>query len=140
MKKYIIIGFVLLILYLYINKDIYYIDRWHMYIKVENKSDTTTIYFSNSRWSFGNDYVKYCPQSAEISYLMVYLNKDTLYAREHYMKIKKIQTKSYCIKPVYLIHRDLLKGEDNYWSDSTYQKCSEWIGINHRHGIFYSWE
>lgn len=139
MKKYIIIGFVLLISYLYLNKDIYYIDRWHLYIKIENKSDTTTIYLSNSRWNFGDDYVKYRPQSAEMSNLILYSNMDTLYAQENHMKIKKIQTKSYFIKPVYLIYGNHLKGEGNYWSDSTYLKCPEWICINHRHGIYNSW-
>ena len=47
-KRYIVIGlFLFFIASLYINKDVYYISRWGMYIKIENIKDTTTVYISN---------------------------------------------------------------------------------------------
>jgi len=141
MKKYIITGVIILLVisYMYINKDIYYIAKWHMYLKIENSNDTTTVYFSKSRWSFGGDYVKYRPQSAGTSYLSTCLDGDTLYAKEYYMKITKIQSMDYYIKPVYFIYgKNKIKGESDSWSDSTFLKeeYNEWIYINHRHGIF----
>ena len=114
-----------------------------MYIKVENANDTTTIYFSSSRWKLGDNYIKYKPESAEISNLNLYPFRDTLYAREVYMRIIDIQSKDYNIKPVHLIWVNKVKSDkSDYWSDSTFLKedIPYWISINHRHGIYKSWE
>lgn len=143
-KRYIILGLLLfMIASLYINKNVYYISKWHMYIKVENANDTTTVYFSNSRWNLDDNYIKYHPQSAEISNLNLYPFRDTLYAREVYMRIIGIQSKDYNIKPVRLICVDKVKSDkSDYWSDSTFLKkdIPNWISINHRHGIYKSWK
>ena len=144
-KLYIIISLLLLILvYFYINKNVYSISRWKMYIKIENtNNDTTTIYLSNSRWHFGDNYIKFCPQSAELSNLNLYPFKDTLYAREVYMKITDIKSKNYNIKPVHKIWVDKVRSDNgDYWSDSTFLKeeIPYWISINHRHGIYKSWK
>ena len=139
-KRYVIGGLILLgIAFFYINRNVYYIDEWKMYIIIENNEakDTTTVYFSNSRWSFGDDYVKYCPQSAETSRLDVFNCIDTLYAVEGDMKIIETESKKYNIKAVHFIRGNKLKDERDYWSDSTFLKTevSEWYSINHQHGI-----
>ena len=147
-KKYIIISlFLFLILSLYINKDVYYISRWGMYIKIENnkswKTDTTIVYLSNSRWHWGDNYIKYCPQSAEMSSLNLNPIRDTLYAIERSMEIVEIRSKDYNIKPVRLIWVDKVKSDkSDYWSDSTFikDKNHDWISINHRHGVYKSWK
>ena len=138
-KKYIIISlFLFLILSLYINKDVYYISRWGMYIKIENVKDTTTVYISNTRWNWGDNYIKYCPESAEMSSLGLHPIKDTLYTIEENMEILEIHSKDYNVKTVYFV-RDY--DQSDYWSDSTFIKDSshESISINHRHGIYKSW-
>lgn len=124
----------------YVNRNVYYISQWKMYVKIENNpnKDTTTVYFSNSRWTFGDNYVKYCPESPEISNLVIYHAGDSLYAREDYMDIIEIESKDYSIKQVRLVHGELIKGELPYWSDSSYlyNNVKGWISINHRHGIY----
>lgn len=135
--------FLFLIFSLYINKDVYYISRWGMYIKIENnkswKTDTTIVYLSDSRWNWGDNYIKYHPYSAEISNLGLHLIKDTLYTIEEDMKIVEIQLKDYKYKIVHFI-RDYERFD--YWTDSTFIKedSEDWISINHRHGIYKSWK
>ena len=140
--RYVIVGLILYtIASLYINRNVYYIGKWNMYFIIENNNDTTTVYFSNSRWNYGDDYVRYRPQCAEISDLNVYNAGDSFYAVERYMDITEVSSKSFKIKPVYLICGDKLKGEFEYWTDSTYlNKDCEWISINHRHGLYKSWK
>lgn len=143
-KRYIIITlFLLLILFLYVNKDVYYIGKWHMFIKIKNTNDTTTVYLSNSRWHWGDNYIEYLPQSAEMSNLNLYPFRDTIYAREVFMEITNIQSKDYNIKPVHLIRVDKVRSNRNdYWSDSIFlrEEIPYWISINHRHGIYKSWK
>ena len=139
-KRYIVIGlFLLFIASLYINKDVYYISRWGMYIKIENIKDTTTVYISNTRWTWGDNYIKYRPESAEMSSLNLHPIRDTLYAIQRSMEIVEIYSKDYIFKAVNF-KRDPL--EFDYWSDSTFikEKPHEWISINHRHGIYKSWQ
>ena len=110
-----------------------------MYIKIENVKDTTTVYISKTRWNWGDNYIKYRPQSAEMSNLGLHPVKDTLYAIEENMEITEIYSKDYKVKTVHFI-RDYDKLD--YWSDSTFIKDNthEWISINHRHGICKSWK
>lgn len=139
-KRYIIITlFLFFIASLYINKDIYYISKWDMYIKIENINDTTIVNISKTRWNWGDNYIKYRPQSAEISTLALHPIKDTLYAIEEEMKIIEIQAKDYKVKKVQFI-RDY--AQHDYWSDSTFikERPHDWIRINHRHGIYKSWK
>ena len=142
-KRYFVISFFLfLIVFLYTNKDVYYISKLHMYIMIKNTNDTTTVYLSNSRWHLGDNYIKYCPESAEMSNLNLYPFRDTLYAQEDHMEITDIQSKDYNIKPVRLIWVDKVRSDSSdYWSDSTWLKedIPDWISINHRHGIYKSW-
>ena len=111
-----------------------------MYVKIENANDTTKFFFSESRWHWGNNYIKYKPQSAEMSNLILHPIGDTLYAIEWFMKIAEIHSIEYKIKPVRFI-RDRSAMRD-YWTDSTFIKenTHEWISINHRHGIYKSWK
>ena len=114
-----------------------------MYIKIENANDTTTVYLSNSWWNWGDDYIKYRPQSAEISNLNLFPFMDTLYAQEEYMRITDVKSENYNIKPFRLIRVDKVKSySSDYWSDSTFLKedIPYWISINHRHGIYKSWK
>jgi len=143
MRKIVIIGSILAIIYYFLNKDVYYIAKWNMYVKIENKNDTTKVLLSNSRWCFGDNYIKYCPVSAEISNLNMFPYKDTLYAQEQYIKITEIKTTDYHIKPVHKIWVDKIHSDStDYWSDSTFLKneIKDWISINHRHGLQTSWE
>ena len=137
-KRGVMIGIFLLVAYFYINWDIHYIGKLQMYVKIENTNDTTTVYFSKSRWHLGDNYIKYKPQSAEMSNLNLHPIGDTLYAIEEFMEIAEIHSKDYIIKPVSYI-RSTIK---EYWSDSTFIKedSYDWIGINHRHGIYKSWK
>lgn len=147
-KRYIVLGLIAFtIASFYINWNVYYVGKWDMYVIVENKNrfqhDTVTVYLSNSRWFYGDNYVKYIPQSAEMSNLYLYPFNDTLYAREAYMEITDIQSKNYNIKPVHLIRIDKVKSNNHdYWLDSTFLKeeIPYWIRINHRHGIYKSWK
>ena len=43
-----------------------------MYVKIENANDTTKVFFSESRWHLGDNYIKYKPQSAEMSNLILH--------------------------------------------------------------------
>ena len=137
-KRCVLIGIFLLVAYFYINWNIYYICKWHMYVKIENNNDTTTVYFSKSRWHLGDNYIKYQPQSAEMSNLILDAIGDTLYALERDMKITKIHSREYKIKPVSYIR----SFSGYYWTDSTFIKddTNEWININHKHGIYKSWK
>ena len=140
-KRYIILFLLSFVIFsLYINRNIYYISRWHMYVKIENSQDTTTVYLSNSRWHFEDNYIKYCPQSAEISYLGLNPIKDTLYAIAKYMEIIEIHAKDYNVKAVRFARTE--PEGSKYWSDSTFIKDNshDWIDINHRHGIWKNWE
>ena len=140
-KRRIFIGiFLFLIAYFYFNKDIYYISKWNMYVKIENANDTTTVYFSNSRWNFKDNYIKYRPESAEMSNLGLHPIKDILYAIEENMEIIDIQAKDYKVKKVQFI--SVRSAMRDYWTDSTFIKenTHEWISINHRHGIYKSWK
>lgn len=143
-RKYVIVSlFILALAVLYVNKDVYYIKKWHMYIKIENTNDTATVFFSNSMFHLRDNYIKYLPQSAEMSKLNIYPFKDTLYAREVYMHITNIQSTDYNIKPVHQIWVDKVRSDSSdYWSDSTFIKedIPFWISINHRHGINKSWK
>ena len=109
-----------------------------MYIKIENNNDTTTIYFSKSRCHLDDNYIKYLPQSAEMSNLGLNPIRDTLYAIEEFMEITEIHSKDYKIKQVSFIRSTTR----DYWTDSTFIKenTNEWISINHRHGIYKSWK
>ncbi len=145
-KRYIFWGLILFtIVSFYANRNIYYIPKWDMYIKIENNkewmTDTTIVYFSNSRWKFGDNYIKYHPHNAEISNLDIVYAGDSLYAIERYMEILEIVSKDYKIKPVYWEYVSLSPIEsdlyDHYWSDSTWigNDVQGYIRINHRHGI-----
>ena len=139
-KQHVLIGiFLLLVAYFYFSWDIYYISKWRMYVKIENANDTTKVFFSESRWHLGDNYIKYKPQSAEMSNLILHPIGDTLYTIERFMKIAEIHSIEYKIKPVRFI-RDRSAMRD-YWTDSTFIKenTHEWISINHRHGIYKSW-
>lgn len=138
-RRILICLFLLLIAFLYLNKDIYYISKWHMYVKIENANDTTTVYISNTRWHLGDNYIKYKPQSAEMSNLILHTIGDTIYAIERFMKIAEMHSKDYNLKAVHFKREPL---EQHYWSDSTFIKddTHEWISINHRHGIYKSWK
>ena len=139
-KRRIFIGiFLFLIAYFYFNKDIYYISKWNMYVKIENAYDTTTVYISKTRWNWGDNYIKYRPESAEMSSLNLHPIRDTLYAIQRSMEIVEIHSKDYNFKAVHFKREPL--GLD-YWSDSTFIKenTHEWISINHRHGIYKSWK
>lgn len=139
-KKYIIIcSFLFVLASLYISKDVYYINRWHMFVKIEYSNDTATIYLSNSWWHWGDNYIKYRPQSAEITNLDLNPIKDTLYVIEHYMKIIETHVKDYNVKEVQYIRN---YAQRDYWTDSTFikEKPHDWIRINHRHGLSKSWE
>ena len=147
-KRYIVWGLIAFTIVLfYINRNVYYVGKWDMYFIVENKNrhkhDTVTVYLSNSRWFYGDNYVKYCPESAEMSNLNLYPFKDTLYAVEISMEITEIQSKDFNIKPVHRIWVDKTRpNTGDYWSDSTFLKeeIPYWISINHRHGIYKSWK
>ena len=147
-KKYIILIIILFALVaFYVNRNVYYIDKWGIYIKIENnkswKTDTTIVYFGNSRWHLKDNYIVYCPESAEMSSLSLHPIQDTIYAIEHNMEIVEIQSKDYNIKPVRLIWVDKVKSDkSDYWSDSTFikEKNHDWISINHRHGVYKSWK
>lgn len=135
--------FILVLAIFYVNKNIYYIRKWHMYIKIENTNDTTTVLFSNSMFHMRENYIKYLPQSAEMSKLYLYPFKDTLYAREEYMHITDICSTDYNIKSVHKIWVDKVESDSSdYWSDSTFIKenIPFWISINHRHGINKNWK
>ena len=85
-RRHFLIGlFLILTLFFYLSKDIYYISKWRMYVKIENANDTTKVFFSESRWHWGNNYIKYKPQSAEMSNLILHPIGDTLYAIERFM-------------------------------------------------------
>ena len=106
-------------------------------------NDTTTIYFSNSMFHLRENYIKYLPQSAEMSKLYLYSFNDTLYAREEYMHITDIHSTDYNIKSVHKIWVDKVKSDSSdYWSDSTFIKedIPFWISVNHRHGINKNWK
>lgn len=140
-KRRALIGLILLVIAFYFFIwDIYYISKLHMYVKIENNNDTTTVYFSGSRWHLGNNYIKYVPQSAEMSNLSLHPIKDTLYAIEKSMKIVDIHSKEYKIMPVSFIRFN--SAIRDYWTDSTFIKENnhDWISINHRHGIYKSWK
>ena len=139
-KRYIVIClFLFLIVSFYINRDVYYISRWGMYIKIENVKDTTIVYISNTRWNWGDNYIKYRPESAEMSSLNLHPIRDTVYAIERSMEIVEVHSKDYKFKAVHFKREPL---ELDYWSDSTFIKdgSHEWISINHRHGIYKSWQ
>ena len=139
-KRYIVIClFLFLIVSFYINRDVYYISRWGMYIKIENVKDTTIVYISNTRWNWGDNYIKYRPESAEMSSLNLHPIRDTVYAIERSMEIVEVHSKDYKFKAVHFKREPL---ELDYWSDSTFIKdgSHEWISINHRHGIYNSWQ
>ncbi len=139
-KRYIVIClFLFLIVSFYINRDVYYISRWGMYIKIENVKDTTIVYISNTRWNWGDNYIKYRPESAEMSSLNLHPIRDTVYAIERSMEIVEVHSKDYKFKAVHFKREPL---ELDYWSDSTFIKdgSQEWISINHRHGIYKSWQ
>ena len=142
-RKYVIISLLILALaVLYVNKDVYYIRKWHMYIKIENAKDTTTIIFGKSMFHLRDNYIKYLPQSAEMSKLYIYPFNDTLYAREVYIHITDIHSTDYNIKAVRKIWVDKVRSDSiDYWSDSTFIKedIPFWISVNHRHGINKSW-
>ena len=74
-----------------------------------------------------------------MSSLSLHPIRDTLYAIQHSMEIVEIYSKDYIFKAVNF-KRDPL--EFDYWSDSTFikEKPHEWISINHRHGIYKSWQ
>ena len=74
-----------------------------MYVKIENANDTTKVFFSESKWHLGDNYIKYKPQSAEMSNLILHPIGDTLYAIERFMKIAEIHSIEYKIKPVRFI-------------------------------------
>ena len=147
-KRYIVLGLIAFtIASFYINWNVYYVGKWDMYVIVENKNrfqhDTVTVYLSNSRWHWGDNYIEYLPQSAEMSNLNLYPFRDTIYAREVFMEITNIQSKDYNIKPVHLIRVDKVRSNRNdYWSDSIFlrEEIPYWIRINHRHGISKSWK
>lgn len=139
-KRYIVIClFLFLIVSFYINRDVYYISRWGMYIKIENVKDTTIVYISNTWWNWGDNYIKYRPESAEMSSLNLHPIRDTVYAIERSMEIVEVHSKDYKFKAVHFKREPL---ELDYWSDSTFIKdgSQEWISINHRHGIYKSWQ
>ena len=139
-KRYIVIClFLFLIVSFYINRDVYYISRWGMYIKIENVKDTTIVYISNTRWNWGDNYIKYRPESEEMSSLNLHPIRDTVYAIERSMEIVEVHSKDYKFKAVHFKREPL---ELDYWSDSTFIKdgSHEWISINHRHGIYKSWQ
>lgn len=139
-KRYIVIClFSFLIVSFYINRDVYYISRWGMYIKIENVKDTTIVYISNTWWNWGDNYIKYRPESAEMSSLNLHPIRDTVYAIERSMEIVEVHSKDYKFKAVHFKREPL---ELDYWSDSTFIKdgSQEWISINHRHGIYKSWQ
>ena len=46
-RRILICLFLLLIAFLYLNKDIYYISKWHMYVKIENANATTKFFLAN---------------------------------------------------------------------------------------------
>ncbi len=77
-----------------------------------------------------------------MSSLNLYLIRDTLYAQEEFMEITDIQSEDYNIKPVRLIWVDKIRGGSDFWSDSTWIKedTPYWVSVNHRHGIYKSWE
>ena len=150
-KRYIILGLIAFtIASFYINWNVYYVGKWDMYVIVEYKNrfqhDTVTVYLSDSRWFYGDNYVKYIPESAEMSDLMIVNAGDSLYAIERYMEIVEVVSKDYVIKPVYWIEVDKIRGGTDYWSDSTWIDKSDsiwvnnnmigWIYINHRHGLY----
>ena len=150
-KRYIVWGLIAFtITSFYINRNVYYVGKWDMYVIVENKNkfqhDTVTVYLSDSRWFYGDNYVKYIPQSAEMSELMIVNAGDSLYAIERYMEIVEVVSKDFVIKPVYWIEVDKIRSDStDYWSDSTWIDKSDsiwvnndtkgWIYINHRHLI-----
>ena len=84
-----------------------------MYIKIENTNETATVFFSNSMFHLRDNYIKYLPQSAEMSKLNIYPFKDTLYAREVYMHITNIQSTDYNIKPVHKIWVDKVRSDSS---------------------------
>jgi hypothetical protein len=110
-----------------------------MFVKIEYSNDTATIYLSNSWWHWGDNYIKYRPESAEMSNLILHPIRDTLYAIEENMKITETHVKDYKVKEVQYIRNYAQR--DN-WSDSTFIKedIPYWISINHRHGIYKSWK
>ncbi len=140
-KRYIVIClFLLLMVYLYINRNIYYISKWGMYIKIENVNDTTIVNISKTRWHWGDNYIKYRPESAEMTFLDIHPIKDTLYVIERNMNnIIETHIKDYKVKEVQFIR---CYTQRDYWTDSTFIKENphEWISINHRHGIYKSWK
>lgn len=141
-RRHFLIGLFLILtltLFFYLSKDIYYISKWHMYVKIENANDTTTVYISNTRWNWGDNYIKYRPESAEMSSLNLHPIRDTLYAIQRSMKIFEIYSTNYNFKAVHFKREPL--GLD-HWSDSTFIKddAHDWISINHRHGIYKSWK
>ena len=147
-KRYIVWGLIAFtIASFFINRNVYYVGKWDKYVIVENKNryqhDTVTVFLSDSRWSYGDNYVKYCPESAEMSNLRLFPFKDTLYAVGMNMEIVDIKSKDFHIKPVHRIWVDKIRPNNgDYWSDSIFLKeeIPYWISVNHRHGIYKSWK
>ena len=47
-RRHFLIGlFLILTLFFYLSKDIYYISKWRMYVKIENANDTTKVFLAN---------------------------------------------------------------------------------------------